>query len=233
MLGKLLVGSGCVLGLLCARPAAAQSIEERPTAPSTAEQPAPTRSTDVHPGAVATEAKNTVLLGFEAREPESWLETDSDRDGTATGWSTLCPAPCTRRVPADARFRVVGAQAEPSAPFRLPEGRDRVIVTTTLKKSPQPVATVVTVVGFTALVAGPIVTVFGLARGLSGEDQHSEFLIAGLGMTLGGAIVATAGLVSLVAGSNDHQSVVTIAHSTGPRLALSRGFALESRGLTF
>jgi len=222
-----------MLGLLCARPAAAQSTEEPPEAPSTVEQPAPTRSTDAQPAAVATEAKNPVLLRFEATAPESWLETDADPAGIATGWSTLCPAPCTRRVPADARFRVVGAGAEPSAPFRLPEGRDRFIVTATLQKASRPVATVVTIVGITALVAGPIVTLFGLGRALSGEDQHNEFLFAGLGITLGGAIATTAGLVALAAGSNDRRSVVRIAHSTGPRLALPGGLALESRGLTF
>lgn len=252
MSGKLLVGAGCLWCALWARPAAAEttakhsivaeSAREQPVslgpadaheAPESSEGKAAEATTGAEPDAALAGESNTVLLGFEAPGYAARLQSDADPDGIAKGWFTLCFAPCTRRVPADARFRAVGERADPSESFRLPEGRDRVLVTTMLKKHSSTAPAVLMVVGFSALVVGPILFVGGIAKGMSGQDPNGVMLLTGAGLTIGGAIAGTSGLIWYLTGSKSRQSIVTVARSTGPRLALPGGIGLESRGFTF
>jgi len=230
----LLVGPGCLVCLLWALPVAAQSADVRPMAESSdAEPSAPAPSTEARPAADDAAPSNTVLLGFKSSSKASRLQSDAHPDGIAKGWFTVCFAPCTRRVPADARFRAVDANADPSETFRLPEGKDRFIVTTMSKKPPRTAPKLLLGFGIAALVIGPIVFVGGVAQGMSGQDPHGVVLITGAALTIGGAVATTTGIIWLVSSAKDRQTLVTVANSNGPRLALPGGIGLDSRGFTF
>lgn len=217
MLGKLLVGSGCLLCSLWTLPAAAESSSSEPAVAKAAPE----------------QQNSTAIVGFQSANGISRLQSDARPEGSANGWLTLCFAPCTRRVPVDARFRAVGQQAEPSEPFRLPEGRNRFLVTTAIKEPPRTVPKVLIAVGVTSFLVGPLVVVGGLMKGMSGQDDYEGWMATGAGMILGGAIVAGIGTIWLVVTSSDRQTVVSVARSRVPRLALPGGIGLESRGFTF
>jgi hypothetical protein len=229
-----------LLWVLWARPAGAQARAEQPTTTtatdeqSTDEQSAAATATDEQPKAPATEQSNTVLLGFrEADGRAAELQVDELPDSDVKGWFTLCFAPCTRRVPADARFRAIGPLAEPSEPFRLPAGKDRVIATAMDKKPPHTAPKVMVGVGVVSVLIGPLVAVVGLIKGMSGQDGYGYWMGTGAVMTVGGAISAIAGAVWLANTSSDRQAVVNVARSTAPHLALPGGIGLDSRGFTF
>ncbi len=189
MLGKVLVGAGFLMCSLSARVAGAQTAEGPPV-----------------------EEEHTVILGFQAVGHAARLQSDTHPDGRKTDWFTVCEAPCTRRVPWDARFRALGIDADPSPPFRLPEDKERVIATTTLEKPRHTAPKMVMAIGYAVALVGLPVAFVGLMTAMTGEDPNA---------------------VLLLSSSQQSQSRVSIAQATGPRLALPGGFALESRGLTF
>jgi len=209
--------------MLWTRPAAAQENVEQPAT-----------ALDEQSAAPAADRSNSVLLGFrEAEGHASELQVDELPGSDAKGWFTLCYAPCTRRVPADARFRAVGVRAEPSEPFRLPENKDRVIATAMDQQPKRAAPKVMVGVGIASVLVGPVVAIVGLMKGMSGQDDYGYWMGTGAVLTVGGAISAIAGGVWLASTSNDRQSVVNVSRSTAPRLALPGGIALDSRGFTF
>ena len=142
-------------------------------------------------------------------------------------WHTVCVAPCTRRLSVTTTFRAAGDGFEPSEPFVLPRDENRVFVTSTVRRKSLALPIAMIAVGFTSMVLiGPLVLV-------SGSAQASDGLaVAGLGVTLGGAIAGTAGIVLLVMRAQDRKSFVTITNHSA-RLELPGGFGLEPSGLTF
>lgn len=177
-------------------------------------------------------AERTVLVGFQA-SGHARLQSDTHLDGRTTDWFTVCEAPCTRRVPAYARFRAVGLDAAPSESFRLPNQEEGVLVNMTLEKPRRTTPQLVMMIGYATALVGIPVAFFGLLRGMTGQDEKGVMFITGAVLTVGGLVAGTAGLIAHLSSSPQSQSVVSIAQTTGPRLALPGGFALESRGLTF
>jgi hypothetical protein len=184
--------------------------------------------------AVAEEpAERTALVGFEAVGHAARLQSNWRASGEQLGWYTVCVAPCTRLLPATATLRAAGDGFDPSDPFVVPRGEDRVVVTSTLKHKSHAVPIVMTAVGFGAMLAiGPGLVIGGIQRGMTDEPGGSALTATGLGLMLGGAIVGTVGLVWLVASLDDKRSSVTIT-SRSSRLELPGGLALAPSGITF
>ena len=217
MRGK--IGVGCLVLAFWSSPAAAQEFAPSSQAP------------DATSGAAVTAAdgeRRTALVGFQAIDHEARLEQNALPDGTSEEWSVVCDAPCTRRLPRDATFRAAGDDFEPSRPFRIPQNRASVIVTSELG-APQSrtVPILVTVLGWTSFgLIGPLLWVGGAVNG------NDSLTVSGAVVTLGGAIAGTAGIVMLVA-TRGKRSTITFARGGAPRLDLGKGIGLDAHGLTF
>jgi hypothetical protein len=178
---------------------------------------------------VADGEQRTALVGFQAVDHEARLEQNALPDGTSEDWSIVCDAPCTRRLPRDATFRAAGDNFEASRPFRIPENRERVIVTSQLgEPQSRAVPILMTVLGWTSFgLIGPLLFVGGAVNG------NDPMAMSGAILTIGGAVAGTAGIILLATGPRGRRSHVTIARGGAPRLELGRGIGLDAHGLTF
>jgi hypothetical protein len=135
-------------------------------------------------------------------------------------------------VPANARFRAAGYDFDPSDPFLLLPGENRVIVSATLKPKSRTLPITMIVVGFTSMaLIGPFLIAGGAERDQSGHSG-SSLVTTGVIMTLGGAIAGVAGIVLLVERHREKRSRVTVTQRSG-RLELPGGLGLEARSITF
>jgi hypothetical protein len=171
----------------------------------------------------------TTLVGFDAGGRPAWLESNFRPTGETSDWYTVCVAPCTKRVPAGSTFRAAGYDFDPSDPFVLIPGANRVIVTATLTRKSRALPIVMIVVGFASMLVGA-----ELFLGASATDQGDSggLQLGGVGLALGGAAVGTAGIVLLVTRVREKKSWVTITQHSA-RLQLPGGFGLEPSGITF
>jgi hypothetical protein len=182
------------------------------------------------PVKVADGESRTALVGFQAPGHEARLETNMRPDGSSDEWHVVCVAPCTRRVPSDGTFRAAGSDFDASRPFRLPQDRERLVVTSQLgpKRHSRVVPILMTVLGWTSFgLVGPMLFVGGALQG------NDAMALGGAALTLGGAVAGTAGIVLLVVSSHGKQSTVSIARGAAPSVELFRGIGLDARGLTF
>jgi hypothetical protein len=198
-------------------------------------QPAPPPSaaaaTAAAPAPVA--ATRTATVVFQADDADAVLESDWTPDGKASPWYAVCAAPCTEHVNADGRFRAAGPGLHPSTPFKLPGGRDRVVITGEMagKSMAVPVALIVAGNGL-FFVVGPIFLVSGIVSE-AGHGSGGGLIATGAVMMLGGAVVGLTGVVMLIVKAQNKESKVQLARSGGPRFELPAGLALEARGVTF
>jgi hypothetical protein len=219
----------------------AASAQQAPVAAFPIESPAaaekPTPEPLPKPERREQPAVRTAIVGLQALNHDAQLQSNWQPSGTASDWYVVCMAPCTRRVPVDATFRVAGSGFTPSEPFHLPPGRDPVLLTSKLKHRSLALPITLTVVGFTSLGAiGPTLIVLGALANTSAVQSYatnSSYATAGAAFMIGGAVLATVGLVMLITTARNKHSSVTVARQATPRLKLLGSFALEPRGLTF
>lgn len=183
-------------------------------------------------------AQHTTLVGFDAGGRAAWLESNFLSATETSDWYTVCVAPCTRRVPANATFRAAGYDFDPSDPFMLLPAENRVIVTATLTRKSRALPIAMIALGFTTMMVGTVLLVGGSATQEPADSEFSDqgkngaIMLGGVGLTLAGAAVGTAGIVMLVARVREKKSWVTVTQRSA-RLRLPGGFGLEPSGLTF
>jgi len=217
-----------------------------PVAPAAVLPPAPTAPAGaaaapvppIAPVAPAAAAKvsappHVATVTFQADDPDAVLESDWSPTGPSAPWYVVCRAPCELEVSADSLFRASGPDLYESMPFRLPSGRDHVVVQGEMEGRSVAAPVLMTVVG-AGLFAfiGPVVLLVGVDQ----QERHGTggaAIAVGGTLMLGGGVLATVGVISLIIKSQHRQSRVQFAGRAEPHLALPGGLGLEARGLTF
>jgi len=183
-------------------------------------------------------AQHTTLVGLDAGGRPAWLESNFRSAGQTSNWYTVCVAPCTRRVPASATFRVAGYDFAPSDPFVLLPAENRVIVRATLTRKSRALPIAMIALGFTSMIVGSSLILAGNAvqdqadSEMSDQGKGGAIMVGGVVLALTGAAVGAAGIVMLVTRIREKKSWVTVTQRSA-RLKLPGGFGIEPSGITF
>jgi hypothetical protein len=228
-----------LVGLLASRPAAAETDKNAAAAPS-ASRPAPANRTSApNPGlAGSASAENSQTQGgvfVEVRSSSRPVRIDRV---FGPGMSVpVCVSPCRQVLPRDGVYLITGDRVRPTAPFVLPDDRDRVVFDVHPGSSGNATAGKVTAgAGLVAMVLG-----FGFvlkadlnSMGSDSENSGSKgpgAMVGGL-MILGGLMAGIVGICLMVGGRTEVTSSAG-AHFTETPAPKRGRFAFTARGLEF
>lgn len=172
----------------------------------------------------------TALVHFRADEPGAVLESDATATGSASSYYVVCHAPCDELVYADGSFRVGGASFHPSRPFRLPLGRNEVMLKAEMVSSSVAVPMALAIVGGGIGSVGLML----LAGGILEERDHRDgetLIVSGAVVAGVGGAMGAVGVIMLLVKAQDRESTVRVAN--GAALELPAGLSLDARGFVF
>jgi hypothetical protein len=228
-----------LVGLLASRPAVAENGKNAAAGPS-ASPPAPANPSSVtNPGLAGSESTESSQTsgGVFVEVKSSSRPVRIDRllgPGMAV---PVCVSPCRQVLPRDGVYVITGDRVRATAPFVLPDDRDRVVLDVQPGSSGNATAGKVTAgAGLVAMVLGFGFVLKSDLNSMGSDSDRSDSkgpgkMVGGL-MILGGVMAGIVGICLMVGGRTTVTSSAGAHFTETPAPKRSR-LALTARGLEF